>query len=579
MDLFRRALRLSPGHTGTLVATSVVSGLLPAVQVLTMGRLVDALNSDSAELHVQALAGLLAVLAGLAAASQVLGAVRGMSFQAVTTLVSTELSTSVMEHAIELPPAQTEQPEILDSMQRAMRESQFRPTQAIQQTLDVLGQLTTVASVGAVLGSMNPWVALLALAAPCPVVYAQWKAGRRGFALEQSRAEQRRRLVYWPSLLADPASAREVHAFGIGGFIVARFRTAAEAIVRQDMALFRRVTGLTMSMALVSVALNLTAQIVALWVALSHGTLGVLIAVIQGIVAIQSAGSGLFGGAISLSNTAMYLANIERFLSLKPHARSRGTSQAPHRLHTGIEFCAVSFTYPGQTQPALDGVSFVLRPGMTTAVMGRNGAGKSTVVKLLCGIYTPSSGQILIDGVPLDEISEASLLDAMTFVFQDYAQYNVSAAENIGLGSLEHLDDEARVRAAGARASIAQHLDALPAGWQTPLGRTFDAGLDLSGGQWQKVAIARSLMRDVPVRLLDEPTSSLDPISEKAIFDQFDSREPGVTTLLVAHRFSTVRFADHVIVMESGRVAAQGPHHTLMTTSPLYRELYDAQEF
>jgi ATP-binding cassette subfamily B protein len=556
-----------------------MGGLVPAAQVLLMSQLVTSLGSQTGDNGTARIPLFLALLAVVSASAQILGALKGNAFQAATGLVTTELSTQVMSQAIGLSPAQTERPDILDSMQRATRESQFRPTQAMQQTLDVVGQLTTVASVGAVLSSMHPGVAVLALFAPCPLIYAQLVAGRLGFELEQGRAEDRRRLVYWPMLLTDPSSAKEIHAFGVGAYIVEQFRSVAQHIVQGDLSLFRRITKFTVSMSIVSVALNLAAQFVALWVALSAGNVGILIAVIQGIVAIQAAGMGMFGGLASLSNTQMYLSNIRHFLSIQRESPIRGDRTAPSTIENGIEFRQVCFTYPGQSWPALTDVSFVLRAGDVTAIMGRNGAGKSTLFKLLCGIYSPDSGEILIDGIPIQEMSEDSLLSTMTFVFQDFVEYNVSASDNVGLGSLSHIDDVYQIQKSATMAGVAEDLARLPSGWATSLGKMFDSGIDLSGGQWQKVAIARSLMRDVPIMLLDEPTSSLDPISERAIFEQLRLRSPAGVRLIIAHRFSTVRFADHVIVMDKGAVVAQGRHLELMDSSTLYSDLYEAQEF
>jgi ATP-binding cassette subfamily B protein len=274
----------------------------------------------------------------------------------------------------------------------------------------------------------------------------------------------------------------------------------------------------------------------------------------------------------------LYLDTLYQFLDTKP--RITGPAQArplPQRVHGHVEFRDVSFSYPGSDEPALDSVSFDIRPGETVAVVGRNGAGKSTLIKLLCRLYDPSSGRILLDGTDIREFDPDELRKQVSAMFQDYVTYQGTAAENIGLGQLDGLDDRVRIIDSAQRAGAADRLERLPNGYDSPLGRWFDQGVSLSGGEWQKVALARAFMRDAPILILDEPTSALDAQAEHDLFTRLRALAAGRTTLYISHRFSTVRQAGKILLLDRGKLAETGTHEELMALGGNYADLFTLQ--
>jgi ATP-binding cassette subfamily B protein len=246
-------------------------------------------------------------------------------------------------------------------------------------------------------------------------------------------------------------------------------------------------------------------------------------------------------------------------------------------VHGHVRFDEVSFNYPGSDESALDSVSFEIQPGETVAVVGRNGAGKSTLIKLLCRLYDPTEGRILLDGVDIREFDPEELRGRMSAMFQDYVTYQGTAAENIGLGQLSALGDRARIEDAARRAGATERIERLPSGYDSPLGRWFDQGVSLSGGEWQKIALARAFMRDTPILILDEPTSALDAQAEHDLFTRLRALAHGRTTLYISHRFSTVRQAEKILLLDHGKLAEHGTHEELMALGGNYAELFTLQ--
>ncbi|GLY64103.1 hypothetical protein Atai01_07220 [Amycolatopsis taiwanensis] len=307
-------------------------------------------------------------------------------------------------------------------------------------------------------------------------------------------------------------------------------------------------------------------------------TIGDLALYTSAATAVQSSVTGLFTGFSGMYENNLYLDTLYQFLGTKPRITAPPEPRAlPQPLRGHVEFQDVSFGYPGSDESALDGVSFEIRPGETVAVVGRNGAGKSTLIKLLCRLYDPTAGRILLDGVDIREFDPGELRARISAMFQDYVTYQGTAAENIGLGQLEHLEDRARISDAADRAGAAERIAQLPKGYDSPLGRWFDQGVSLSGGEWQKIALARAFLRDAPILILDEPTSALDAQAEHDLFSRLRALAHGRTTLYISHRFSTVRQAQKILFLDQGKLAEQGTHEELMALGGHYADLFTLQ--
>jgi len=307
-------------------------------------------------------------------------------------------------------------------------------------------------------------------------------------------------------------------------------------------------------------------------------TLGDLALYTAAATSVQSSIGGLFNSFSGMYENNLYLDTLYRFLGTKPEIdRPANPVAVPEPLRGHITFDHVSFAYPGAEEPALKDVSFDIQPGETVAVVGKNGAGKSTLIKLLCRLYDPTGGRILLDGVDIRTLDPDDLQRRISAVFQDHVSYQATASENIGLGDLEHLTDRPSIVQAADRAGIANRIERLPRGYDSPLGRWFDEGVSLSGGEWQKIALARGFLREAPILVLDEPTSALDAQAEHDLFVRLRQLAEGRTTLYISHRFSTVRQADRIILLEHGKLVEQGTHNELMNLDGGYAELFTLQ--
>jgi ATP-binding cassette subfamily B protein len=307
-------------------------------------------------------------------------------------------------------------------------------------------------------------------------------------------------------------------------------------------------------------------------------TLGALTVFTQAASQVQGAFQGILGGIQGIYENGLYLSTLYELLDREP-VISAPANPVPMRVPftEGIEFRNVSYHYPDRDTPALRNVSFTIDPGETIALVGQNGAGKSTIVKLLGRLYDPDEGQILVNGVDVRDYSPVELREQIGVMFQDYATYQFSAADNIGIGNVDHIADQEAIRDAANRAGADRVIDRLPKGYQTALGKWFEGGHQLSGGEWQKVALARAFMRDAQILVLDEPTAALDARAEHELFSRITELTEGRIALYISHRFSTARMADRIFVLENGRLVEQGTHDELMLRGGSYADLFELQ--
>jgi ATP-binding cassette subfamily B protein len=563
----------SPKAVTLVVILTLLGGVIPSLQIAATKLIIENVSSAIQGAHTNngqaANSAYLAVLFVVAQGVLVLfAALIGNLSQQVQSFIQLQLtnkiSVLITEKALLLELEQFEDATTYDMLQRASQESAARPYTLFMQLVSLGRDSITLMSVTAVLCSWNVLLGFLVLLASVPSISVWIIYGRKGYNVARARASQYRRLSYWQSLITTTRSAKEIRLFGLGDYLLGRYRSLLEEAARTDQDLTRQRTLALMPFLLLSNLVSAGAQVYAVLVTIRIGSVGALAAYFQAIVTVHETTLSLTANIGQLYQTTLYIGNLFELLDLAPVAIRSGSRPAPRRLRTGIEFRNVTFRYPGTARDVLKRLSMVLRAGECTALVGRNGAGKTTIVKLLARLYEPTEGQILLESIPLEEYDLIDLRKHISVLFQDFMQYDMTARENIGFGNIDNVNDLPRIQAAARQGGADSVISPLPNSYETVLGRMFDAGQELSIGQWQKVALSRALMRAASLLVLDEPTASVDAMAEADLYDRMHTMAQGSTSLLIAHRFSTVRMADRILVLEDGRISEEGTHKDLM---------------
>nr|WP_253903182.1 ABC transporter ATP-binding protein [Corallococcus exiguus] len=524
---------------------------------------------------------LVALEFALVLASAALGRLIALVHEVLQARLTTTTNLKILHKALALELRHFEDPQVHDTMQKARRVADSRPLVIVVNLFSTVQHGVTLASYAALLLALSPWSALILVAASLPAFFVEARLARESFELHSERAGAARRLDYLEWLLTRDNHAKEVKLYGLGAVILDRYQRLARLFYERDRKYERR----RLSLGLGSGALSILAFygcyafVVARTVmgALTLGEMILSIAVFrQGQTALQatllSIGS-VYREALFMSDLFQYLAvptDREGARVQPPRSPARGRAQT-------IEFRDVSFRYAGQQGWALRHINLTLQAGEKLAVVGENGAGKSTFVKLLLRFYEPTEGSITYGGVDLRDMEPGDLRSRFSAVFQDFVRYQFSAADNIGLGDTRHWQDAARIRAAAEKGGASTLIESLPRKLDTLLGLWFESGQDLSVGQWQKLAVSRAFMRDAEALILDEPTASLDARAEQRFFESFRALAEDRTALIISHRFSTVRIADRVVVLHNGEIQELGSHEELLRRGGQYAHLFQLQ--
>jgi len=521
---------------------------------------------------------LLGVEFALACAGNVLGRAVDFCDALLADQFTKNISLRVMEHATRLDLASFEDPVFVDKLERARVQSTDR-LGMLSGIGRMIQQAITLVSLAAGVFFFSPWLLLLLFICTVPAFLAESHFAFLGYSLAHSLTPLRRELDYLRVLGASKESAKELKIFGLGPYLTGRYREIADRVYSKNRALVTRRVRAGSLLAILGAAGYYAAYALVVFRTLNGSlTVGSLTFLAGAIAGTSSNIQALFSTFSSIADQALFLTDLLQFFATGPRIRSpERPLPAPRPIRQGFEFRKVCFQYPGQTRMILRDLDFRLEPGMRVGLVGENGQGKTTFVKLMARLYDPTGGAILLDGHDLREYSVEDLGREIGVIFQDFMRYEMSARENIGVGRIEELRNGARLEEA-ARKSLADGVIAkLPAGMEQLLGRRFEGGVDMSGGEWQKFALARAYMREAQVLILDEPTASLDARSEYEVFCRFAELTEGRMALLISHRFSTVRMADTILVLENGAIGEQGTHDELMRKAGRYAAMFDLQ--
>jgi ATP-binding cassette subfamily B protein len=425
----------------------------------------------------------------------------------------------------------------------------------------------------------SPWILLALIVCVVPAFLGETHFAFLGYSLNFNQTTAKREMEYLRILGGSKEGAKELKLFGLASHLVGRYTELSNELHRQTVNLQKRKLMMGAALTLLgTLGYYGTYAWVIYETVMGRLTLGTLTFLAGAIGGASTNIQAIFTTFSSIADQALFLTDLLEFFQMKPRIVSKpGALPAPRPIRQGFEFKNVSFSYPGNPRPVLSDINFKLAPGERIALVGENGQGKTTIVKLLTRLYDVTSGQILLDGVDIREYDIEDLWREVGVIFQDFMRYEMTASENIAIGRIEERGNSFRIRAAALKSLADDVIHQLPKRYDQVLGSRFEGGIELSGGQWQKVALARAYLRDAQLLILDEPTAALDARSEHEVFERFAELTANKMSLLISHRFSTVRMADRILVLEGGKIAEQGPHNQLVKDGGRYAEMFELQ--
>lgn len=578
--VFKMLWEAAPAMISASLFFRVIAALLPFGMLVVTKRIIDSIVNVSS--HHTALPvwfwWLLGAEFAMASLAIVLARLIEYCENRLNERYITHVNTRIMRHASTLDLSSFEDPLFYDSLERARVQGADR-VGMIQESGQMLQQVIGTATLAAGIFLISPWMLFALVACVIPGFLAETNFAFENYSLSVHQTPWRRELEYLRLLGTSKESAKEQKLFALGQFFVERYDTISHQIHKENITMGRRKLVIGTALSLIGTVGYYATYAFGIYEAVTGKlSLGTLTFLAGALLAVNTNIQGIFTIFSRLADHALFLGDLIQFFSVVPKIASRPDAiPGPRPIQAGFEFRDVCFSYPRKSRPVLENVNFRLEPGERIALVGANGQGKTTIVKLLTRLYDVTSGQILLDGVDIRDYKIEDLWKNIGVIFQDFMRYEMTASDNIAVGRIEERDNKFHIRAAAFKSLAESVVHKLPNGYSQMLGCRFAGGVDLSGGEWQRIALARTYLRDAQMLILDEPTAALDARAEHEVFQRFADLTKGKMSVFISHRFSTVRMADRILVLENGTIAEQGAHSQLLSSGGCYAEMFELQ--
>lgn len=578
--IFRMVWEAAPGTVATSLVCRLTAALLPVAVLMVTRRIIDDIYVVTSQ-HTKlpgGFWGLVALEFGLACLMIILARAVDFCDTSFNELYTRHVNTKIMRHAATLDLAAYEDPEFYDRLERARVQGADR-VGMIQESGQLIQQVISTATLAAGICVISPWIFFALIVCVVPEFLTETKFAFLGYSLSVRQTPARRELDYLRLLGTSKECAKELKLFGLGQFFADRYQSISDDVHHQNVTLAAQRLCLGTALALLGTVGYYGTYAYGIYLTITGVlTLGTLTFLAGAIAGASTNIQAVFTTFSHIADHALFLTDLVEFFSVRPKIYSKPSSlPGPRSIQEGFEFRNVCFSYPRKSKSVLNDVSFRLEPGERIALVGANGNGKTTIVKLMTRLYDVTSGQILLDGIDLRDYTIEDLWKNVGVIFQDFMRYDMTVGDNIATGRIEERDNPFRIRAAAFKSLAESVIHKLPRNFDQMLGCRFAGGVDLSGGEWQKIALARAYLRDAQLLILDEPTAALDARAEHEVFQRFADLTKGKMSVLISHRFSTVRMMDRILVLENGTIAEEGAHNQLLSSGGSYAEMFELQ--